>query len=451
MTTAPAARRSRRLGRLSADERAVALADPGTFAAWDVVPGGAVVLGFARVQGQPAAIIAHDFRVARGATSAHDARRMAQLIEGASERGAAVFILADSEGGRLSEGPATIGDNAEFLRALADASGRVPLFAGVFGLAAGAAAYAAALCDYVVAIADRSFSFLSGPAVVGRALHEDSSFEDLGGTELHSEVTGFYASLAPTDGALIEQLRALAGFFPSHAAGAPPERQPLAASTTTPALPVATTGYEARGLIAALADAGSWCETYPRWGQAILTGPARLDGRSVMLIASQPSYRAGAIDCAAAQKLARAIRIAAAFGLPIITLADTPGFMPGRTEEAARLLTHGARVISAYAEARAHVPTVAVIVRRAVGGGVVLAAAAATVLAFEGAEVVQMGDAARDAVEKDLAPPTVGTAGIIHRHIQPAALRHEVLVALATARPVSPCPAAGRRLVLLPI
>jgi len=435
---------------MTAAERAVALGDPGTFAAWDPIDGGAVILGFALVRGQKAAIIAHDFSVSRGATSAGDAGRMAELVREATLRGAMVFILADSEGGRLSEGPATIGDNAAFLRALADASGHVPLFAGVFGLAAGAAAYAAALCDYVLAVAERSFSFLSGPAVVGKALHEDSSLEQLGGTELHSATTGLYAALAPNDAGLITQLRALASYFPSSPAAPPPCAASTPALAATPALPWSTIGYDARALVDALVDADSWVETHARWGGAILTGPARLDGRTVMLIASQPAYRAGAIDCASAQKLARAVRLATAFGLPIITLADTPGFMPGQAEEAGRLLTHGARVISAYAEARAHVPTVAVIIRRAVGGGVVLAAAAATVLAFEGAEVIQMGDAARDAVEDSLAGRG-GTAGIVHRHITPGDLRREVLNALATSRALSYCPPGGRRVVLLPI
>jgi acetyl-CoA carboxylase carboxyltransferase component len=463
VTSSPAtpARRPRatgRLGRLGPLDRANALCDPGTFTAHTLEPGSAVVLGFGMVSAQPAAVIAHDLAVARGATSARDARRMAALVDDARERGAAVFVLCDSEGGRLAEGPATISDNAAFLRALADASGRVPLFAAVFGLAGGAAAYAAALCDLVVAVRHRSFAFLSGPSVVEAALGESPSLETLGGTALHAEDTGLYTATADDDRAALDQLRAFAALLPAAAWRPTPRAPPLPPARTD--VPIAPRGdpHDARALIDALVDADSFAPLHDEWGPASLTGLARIDGAPVAIVASQPLVLAGAIDTSAAMKIARIVRLATAFGLPIVTLADTPGFLPGRAAEVARILAHGARVISAYTEARHHVATVSVIIRRAVGGGVVLAASAATVLAFPDAEIVQMGQRARDAVDgpspaSDTAPdtPTPAPPTFVHRVIPPASLRHEVALALALSRPPSPTSPGGRRTVLLPI
>ncbi len=461
MTTPRRPRATGRTGRLSPGERAIQLCDPGTFAPHAPEAGSAVVLGFGRVAGQPAAVLAHDLSVARGATSARDARRMAALVEGAVERGAAVFVLCDSEGGRLAEGPATISDNAAFLRSLADASGRVPLLAAVFGLAGGAAAYAAALCDLVVAVRHRSFTFLSGPAVVEAALGETPSLETLGGSQLHAEETGLYCATAADDREALAQLRTYAALLPAAAWRPPPQAPARAAHRAGLSIAPAGAPRGAEEIVDALVDGDSFAPLHADWGRAAWTGLARLDGAPIAVVASQPKVLAGAIDTSAAMKIARCVRLATAFGLPLVTLADTPGFLPGREAEAARILAHGARVISAYAEARHHVPTVSVIIRRAVGGGVVLAASAATVLALEGAEVVQMGDRARDAVDQALAgaPGTrpadtmdcALAASIVHRVISPDHLRDEVALALSLSRPASPAPHGGRRAVLTPI
>jgi acetyl-CoA carboxylase carboxyltransferase component len=396
--------------------------------------------------------MAHDFGVARGATSAFDARRMADLLRLAASRGAPAFLLCDSEGGRIAEGPATIADNAELLRTFAECAGRIPLFAGIFGVAGGAAAYAASLCDFVVAIADRSFAFLSGPAVVETALGEAATLESLGHSDLHSRTTGLYSALAADDLGVVGALRRIATYLPPSAASLPPEAPaPTAPCPPCPALPPGNRPFDVRPLIAALVDPDSFTELHAPFGEAIIGGLARLDGRPCILLASQPLVAAGAIDTTAAQKIARLVRLGASFGLPIITLADTPGFLPGRQQESARILVHGARVISAWTEARQHVPTLAVILRRAVGGGVVLAASAETVLAFEASEIVQMGDKARDAIENQATAPTSAFSAVVQRRIAPGDLRTEVLHALRVARPVVPTPPGGRRVVPMPI
>lgn len=453
--------RARRLGRLAADERAAGLCDPGTFAAAyaavasaseSVPPGDGIVLGVGLVGGRAVSVIATDGRVTRGALGAVGARLAADAIRAAVVGGRPVVLLLDSDGAREAEGVPAVLASAEWLAALADASGAVPLLAAVFGVAGGAAAYGAALCDLCVMINERSFAFVAGPPVVHAALGETSDLATLGGTSLHADVTGFAHVLVHDDRAALTTLRALLASLPASAAAVVPATTPRAPRTSTFTLPPRTRAYDASVILDALVDEHSHLALAPTYGASIQVGLARIEGRAVLVVASQPSDKAGALDAAAAQKLARFVRFAGAFNLPIVTLCDTPGFLPGRAEEARRLLVHGAKVIAAYAEARRSVPLVAVVVRRAVGAGSVLAYGADVVLALPDAEVRQMGPEAARAAGGGIAHASDAEAtGFAHRTTRPEDLRGELVRILAVARAPILAPPGGRKTSLVPL
>ncbi|MFO0746201.1 MAG: carboxyl transferase domain-containing protein [Myxococcota bacterium] len=396
--------RARRLGRLAADERCAALCDPGTFVrsgarasrSPGTPAGDGVVVGVGLVDLRAVTVVAMDGRVARGSLGAVGAALAADAVRDAVRAGRPVALLVDCDGAREPEGVPAILATADWLCALADASGHVPLVAAVFGLAGGAAGYGAALCDVVAMVRERSFAFVAGPPVVASALGETSDLDALGGTRLHAG-TGLAQVLADDDRQALDALRAVLAYLPAAAWTLPPRTAAAAPERDGFALPAPHATYDVADVRRALVDRNSWLPLAAGFGPSVETGFARIDGRPVALVASQPLALAGAIDAAAAQKLARVVRLAAAYNLPIVTLCDTPGFLPGRAEEARRILVHGAKVIAAYAEARRSVPLVAVILRRAVGAGSVLAYGADLVLALPGAEVLQMGAAAAQA------------------------------------------------------
>ncbi|MCC6623886.1 MAG: methylmalonyl-CoA carboxyltransferase [Deltaproteobacteria bacterium] len=455
--------RARRLGRLAADERAAALCDPGTFVAEhgavasalaDVPAGDGLVLGVGLVAGRPVSVIATDGRVHRGALGQVGGTLAARAVREATRAGRPVALLLDADGARQAEGVPAVLASADWLAALADASGHVPLVAAVLGVAGGAAAYGAALCDHVVMLRDRSFAFVAGPPVVAAALSEASDLEALGGSALHAATSGLAHLVVDDDRAALAAIVRILSYLPSNAWSLPP----IAAATAPtrdgftlapPHLPA-----DARPILEALLDAEGWLELGQAFGPSIMTGLARVDGRAIALVASQPAVMGGAIDQAAAQKLARFVRLAAAFNLPIVTLCDTPGFLPGRAEEARRQLVHGAKVISAYAEARRTVPLVSIVLRRAVGAGAVLAYGADLVLACAGGEVVQMGPAAAAAAGVSAGPAPNGdpeASGFAHRTIDPRYARAELARSLARLRAPTPAPPGARKHCLVPL
>lgn len=461
---------ARRLGRLSAAERAARLCDPGTFAREGATlrgadpsspPGDGLVAGVGLVAGRPVTVIATDGRVLRGTLGAAGAALATRLLEAARRAAHPVVLLLDSDGARQREGLSAVTANARLLATLADLGGHVPRLAALFGAAAGSAAYALALSDLAVAIADRSFAFVAGPAVVTAALGESPTLDALGGTDRHA-ATGLLHATVPADDDALAWLRAALALLPSSAHDAAPFAAPRPApslTALTAALPADTRqAWDFTRAIDAIADADSWLELAPAHGPSIRTGLARLAGRPLLLVTSAPTSLAGAIDAAASRKLARMVRLATAFGLPILTLADTPGFLPGTASEAAAVLCHGAAVIAAYAEASRWVPRVALVLRRAVGAGTVLAAEAEVVLALPDAAIAQMGDAALRAASAaaglslpEHAPLTPEEAGFAHRVIAPEAARAELERAFSRLPAPPPPPPGTRRLSLLPL
>lgn len=463
--------RARRLGRLSAEERAARLCDPGTFAreagalaarGAETPPGDGLVAGVGLVNGRPVSVIATDGRILRGALGEAGAMTATRLVSDARDAGRPVVLLLDSDGARQSEGVPAVNANARLLATLADVGGYVPRLAAVFGAAGGSAAYALALSDLAVALADRSFAFVAGPAVVERALGESCSLDALGGTRLHG-TTGLLHASVSDDTEALAWLRSALGFLPGAAWSAPPPGDPAEDAAT----PIGAAdelipfdgrrAWDHRRAVEGIVDGGSWLELGAPWGSSIRTGLARLAGRALLLVVSSPSDRAGALDAAASRKLTRFVRFAAAFGLPILTLADTPGFLPGQRSERESVLCHGAAVIAAYAEAKRHVPRVSVVLRRAIGAGSVLAAEADIVLALPDATVAQMGAEALEAASRaagiehqSMVVPSPEAAGFAHRTIAAHALRAELIRAFERLPAARAIAAGTRRTPLIP-
>ncbi len=447
---------ARRLGRLSAEERAAHLCDPGTFARESATlqsytsapPGDGLVCGTGLVGDRPVAVIATDGRILRGTIGSAAARTTTRLLEGARRAGHPVVLLLDSDGARQSEGIAAVLGNAQLLFTLADLGGHVPRLGAVFGAAGGSAAYALALTDLAIGIADRSFAFVAGPAVIAQALGATDPLSAFG-TDLHLR-TGLLHEAVVDDHAALGWLRAALCALPAAASDAAP--------TTTAQRPSATFELDdATTWLPGLVDGGTWLELGAAWGPSIRTGFARLAGRSILVVASSPRDLAGAIDAQASRKLARFVRLAAAFNLPILTLCDTPGFLPGLASESAAVLPHGAAVISAYSEAHRAVPRVAVVVRRAIGAGSVLAALADIVLALPDNVVAQMGNAALQAAAaaSGVAAPDqhldAEAAGFAQRTVDPSNLRNELVHAFARLPRATPMPHGQRRMALFPL
>ncbi|MBP7683381.1 MAG: hypothetical protein KBB95_15855 [Deltaproteobacteria bacterium] len=461
--------RARRLGRLSTEERVRAVFDDGVcaecalgFTAEDrealAKDGFYAVSG--RVGGRETLVLATDYRVDRGTLGVSVCRASVEALTRAAQLGTPTVLLLDSDGVRLSEGePAMLGV-ADLLGTLAEVAGRMPLVAVVFAVASGAAAYAAALADFTIAVDERAFAFVAGPGVVRVALGREPSLSELGGTRLHMEQSGLVQLAARDDRHAIDLARGVLGYVPEQRVGA--AREARVHAPREPAVRLAagllpsdrSRPYDVHPLIHALVDEGSFLELGERFGPSVRTGFARLQGAPVGLVASQPACLSGAIDADASQKLARFVRYCAAFGLPVVTLADTPGFLPGPASERARILIHGAKVIAAYAEARGQVPLVALIVRRAAGGGAVLALGADTILGLPGYELISMSERAAATLGEPAGDASMDAGVTNTRRVHEVSLadaRAAVLKALAADPTPPPTSRGPRRVRLTPL
>lgn len=485
---------ARRLGRMNIDERVATLADDGTFvsllartrsrAPWSGPPeerpeGDGLLAGVAQVRGRQTMVIAHDPRFRRGALGERGAQTATFAIGRAVELGIPVVFLSDSDGARVQEGLSGIAANAELLGTIARASGRVPLVCATLGLSGGAAGYGAALCDLNVAVADRSFSFITGPQVIRSVTGEDTTLEEIGGTSMHAQKTGLLHATAAADADAIEWVKDALSYLPQNAWSLPPAAASVDADDphecgAGDVVPVEQRrGYDVRKLVARLVDQRSFFELAAAYARNIVTGFARLDGGVVGVIASQPMQLGGVLDGPASIKLARFLRMCVAFNVPVVTLCDSPGFMPGVKLEREGLLLHGAKVISAYAEARGSIPLVALIVRKSIGAASVLSYGADIVLALPTAHVAAMGTqgvlrvafgtefdglAPEVLEEQRLAaqrlhedPEAALRIGYAHRLIQPEHARRELVSAISMCKGTTLAPIGGRKLTNIPL
>lgn len=486
--------RPRRLGRLSAEERIATLVDDGSFvhllgqtrsrAPWsgpaeDRPEGDGLIAGVGQVLGRTRMIIAHDARFRRGELGERGAQTATFAIRRAIDLGVPLVILSDSDGARVQEGLAGVAANAELLGTIAHASGRIPLACATLGLSGGAAGYGAALCDLNVAVADRSFAFITGPQVIRAVTGEDTTLEAIGGTTMHSEKTGLLHATRSSDIEAIAWVRDALSYLPDNAwstppttcANAPDDPHARGVEDVVPHEP--RRGYDVRRAITRMVDEGSVLELGAAHARNIVTALVRFEGRSVGIVASQPMILGGVLDGAASVKLARFVRLCTAFNVPVVTLCDSPGFLPGVKQEQDGLLLHGAKVISAYTEARGSVPLVAVILRKSCGAASVLSYGADMVLALPTARVVAMGtqgilrvafgteyeglapalleDQRRAAERLHEDPDAAFHAGYAHRRIEPEHVRREIVAALSLCKPATLAPVGGRKLANLPL
>jgi acetyl-CoA carboxylase carboxyltransferase component len=396
-------------------ERLRSLCDPGSF---DAVrtgvrstrigdrsgPGDGVVAGAGRVGGRPVFCYAQDSAFMGGSLGEAHADSIVRVLELAGKSGVPVVGFVESGGARLQEGHAALAGYGRIFRASVALSQRVPQITVVGGVAAGGGAYSPALTDFVV-MTESARMFLTGPKIVEAAMGEQVSMEDLGGPGVHSH-NGVCQLVAADDRAAAGLARELLALLPSSFGGQPPIAPAAGPGDGAPDASVPTEArkvYDVRDVAAALADQGHLLELNADWARNMVTALARIEGRPVAFIANQPRRFGGVIDSAAAEKAALFINSCDRFGIPLVVLVDTPGFMPGSGQERAGVIRHGASLLRAFAGAR--VPKVTVVLRKAYGGAVITMNSrdlgADLVFAWPSAEVGIM--AARQAV------------GIVHR------------------------------------
>jgi acetyl-CoA carboxylase carboxyltransferase component len=330
-------------------------------------PGDGVVAGAGMIDGRPVFCYAQDASFAGGSLGEQHANTIVRVLELADKARAPVVGFVSSGGARMQEGVAALGGYGRIFHRIVKLSGRVPQVSIITGLSAGGGAYSPALTDFVV-MTEESSMFLTGPGVVREALGEDVTTEQLGGTRVH-ERNGVCHFVVPTDTGAAILARELLGYLPRHRGARPPvapARPPLGhdPSVVVPEDPRAV--YDVRDVARAVVDGGELLEVSAGWARNLVTGFARLDGRTVGVVANQPRYLGGIIDSDAAQKGARFVNKCNAFGIPLLVLVDTPGYMPGTKQESAGVIRFGADFVHAFAAAE--VPRVTLILRKAFGG-----------------------------------------------------------------------------------
>ncbi len=359
-------------------ERLETLCDPGTLelirsevmsgAMGDKARAGdGVVAGAGVIDGRPVFCYAQDSSYAGGSLGEQHANTIVRVLELADKARAPVVGFVSSGGARMQEGVAALGGYGRIFHRIVKLSGRVPQVSIITGLSAGGGAYSPALTDWVV-MTEQSSMFLTGPGVVRDALGEDVTADELGGTRVH-ERNGVCHFVAPTDVNAAYLARELLGYLPAHRDARPPvlpARPPLGHDLSALVPDEARSVYDVRDVARALVDGGELLEVAAGWARNLVTGFARLDGRTVGVIANQPRYLGGIIDSDAAQKGARFVNKCNAFGIPLVVLVDTPGYMPGTKQERSGVIRFGAGFVHAFAAA--DVPRVTVILRKAFGG-----------------------------------------------------------------------------------
>ncbi|NWF67561.1 MAG: acyl-CoA carboxylase subunit beta [Chloroflexi bacterium] len=372
--------------RLTARERLELLFDPGTFTEIDslVIPrfesymggkgsryGDGVVTGFGLVNGRHAIAAAQDASVLGGSLGEMHANKIVKAMRMALQYGCPFIALNDSGGARIQEGVDSLGGYARIFDANCEASGVIPQISVIMGPCAGGAVYSPALTDFVF-MTENSYMFITGPDVVKAVMQEEVSLEDLGGGRVHSTASGVCHFLTKDDRDCLNQVRLLLSYLPSNNQDDPPyvrpvddgERRCPELEQIVPVDPYKP--YDVRQVIGSIVDDGRFLEVHQLWAENMVVGYARLNGYVVGIVANQPMVLAGCIDIHASIKAAHFIRICDAYNVPIITLQDVPGFLPGKDQEYGGIIRNGARMIYAYSEAT--VPKLMVILRKSYGG-----------------------------------------------------------------------------------
>ena len=361
--------------------------------------GDGVVTGFGRIDDRRVALYAQDFTVLGGSFSETQALKVGRLLEAATASGLPVIALFDSVGARIQEGVWSLAGFGDLFWRNTQASGVVPQISVMLGPCAGGAVYSPGLTDFVIMARGSSYMFITGPDVIRTVTGEEVDAETLGGAETHAATSGVAHLVADDEEAAFALTRKLLGYLPSNNAEDPPAAEPddafepdvAALDDLIPAS--AEVAYDVREAIELIADRGSFLEVHADFAPNAVVGFARIEGRVVAVIANQPSHLAGVLDINASDKIARFIRFADAFNIPLVTLVDCPGFLPGASQEQQGIIRHGAKIVYAYAEAT--VPKVSVVLRKAYGGAYIVMSSKMIrtdiCLAWPTAEVAVMG------------------------------------------------------------
>lgn len=374
-------------GKLTARERVELLLDAGSFEEIDMfvqhrcvdfgmdkqkIPGDGVVTGWGTINGRRVFVFSKDFTVFGGSLSEAHARKITKIQDLALRTRAPIIGLFDAGGARIQEGVAALGGYGEVFKRNVLASGVIPQISVIMGPCAGGDVYSPAMTDFIFMVRDTSYMFVTGPDVVKTVTNESVTAEELGGADVHTTRTSVADCAWNNDVDVLLQVRRLVDFLPANnTEGSPrwptfddPGRRETSLDTLVP--DSANMPYDMKELIHKVVDEGDFFEIQEAYARNIIVGFGRMDGRTVGIVANQPMALAGVLDIDASRKAARFVRFCDAFAIPIVTLVDVPGFLPGRSQEYGGLIKHGAKLLFAYAEAT--VPLVTVIVRKAYGG-----------------------------------------------------------------------------------
>lgn len=333
-------------------------------------PGDGVIAGAGLVGGCPVFCYCQDPGFFGGSLGEVHAETIVRTMNLAGDAGAPIIGFVESGGARLQEGHAALGGYGRIFRASVRLSGKVPQISVISGVSAGGGAYSPALTDFVLMTGEARL-FLTGPRVVEEAVGERVSMEDLGGPGVQG-ANGVCQVVTEDENEAVEKVRQLLALLPSKIGRPPADAVPVAPEIDDPGTTVPEDGrrtYDIRRTVSAIVDRGSEIETYARWGAGMYTGIARIEGRAVAIVANQPRRFGGVIDAEAAEKSATFINDCNRFGLPLVVLVDTPGFMPGMKQEKAGVIRHGASLLRAFAAAE--VPKLTVVLRKAFGGAAI--------------------------------------------------------------------------------
>ena len=450
-----AARRQHPKGKSTARERIAELLDADSFleigrytgsgAGEGARPSG-VVTGFGQIGGRQVAVYSQDFSVSGGALGAIEGDKIVRLLDDALRLRIPVIGLIDSGGAKIQEGVGALRQYGRIFNRTCAASGLVPQISVILGPCAGGAVYSPALTDFVIATREASHMFVTGPDVVRAVTGEQISAEELGGARIHGRVSGVVHYVAQDESDALEQVRTLLAYLPSSADQEAPRYDYDDAARAADAAAAASVGslvpassrqaYDVAEVVAAVVDHGELVQVQEVFAPNVVIGFACFEGRPVGIAANQPLADAGTLDVNASEKLARFVRFCDAFGLPVVTFVDVPGYRPGAEQEHAGIIRRGAKVINAYATAT--VPLVTIVLRKAYGGAYIVmgskAIGADLNFCWPGAEIAVLG--------------ATGAVGIIHRRDlakvrdeqgeEAAAAEHERLVAEYTDAVINP-------------
>jgi len=429
-------------GKMTARERLDIFFDPGTFREIDMfvthrcvnfgmekvdVPSDGVVTGHGLVNGRPVFAFSQDFTSRAGSLGEMHAKKICKVMDMALKSGAPFVGFNDSGGARIQEGVDALSGFGQIFYRNAISSGVIPQISAIMGTTAGGAVYSPAMTDYIFMVKNTSFMFITGPQVIKAVTGEDISFEDLGGASAHNEKSGVSHFACESEEDAINKIKEMLSYLPSNNmedppivdTGDDPRRMDPALDAIIPDSP--TQSYDVKSVIRSIVDNGELFEPHEYYAQNIVICFARLNGRSIGIIANQPAYMGGALDINASDKASRFIRFCDAFNIPMLTIADVPGYLPGSDQEWGGIIRHGAKLLWTYSEAT--VPKLLLVTRKDYGGSYLAMCSkdlgADMAFAWPTAEIAVMGAA--------------GAANIIHaREIKgsddPAAKRKEKIV-----------------------